>query len=1298
MLIYSGTNAFSMHRLKKILQHIRLSVPHTQSLNAHYCYFITAQNDLSTEQQQRLQGLLDVSLNDLLDIKHPFHNKLLVTPRLGTISPWSSKATDIAHVCGLHQINRIERGIIYHIEMDGAIQSSVDMIIQNLHDPMTESVLWELTQATRLFEHEPPQKDHFVPLLEKGYEALSQANHTLGLALAADEMEYLVDHFIKLKRDPTHTELMMFAQANSEHCRHKIFNADWVIDDKMQSHSLFSMIKHTYNTHPDGVLMAYKDNGAILTGSKAKRFFANPQDNTYQYHDEDIHIVIKVETHNHPTAISPEPGAATGSGGEIRDEGATGQGAKPKAGLCGFSVSNLRIPDFVQPWEIESGKPWHIASALNIMLEAPIGAAAFNNEFGRPNLCGYFRSYEMIEEMNNQKVIRGYHKPIMIAGGVANIRPAHIHKQSVPAGAKLLVIGGPAMRIGIGGGATSSMNAGSNSAELDFASVQRSNPEMQRRCQELLNSCCAMGEHNPVLFIHDVGAGGLSNALPELIHDNHRGGCLELRDIPNDEPSMSPMEIWCNEAQERYVLAILEKDLPCFDAIAQRERCPYAVLGEITEEQWLTVNDRHFQQKPVDMPMPLLFGNLPKMQRKAKHLSKTYSKLDTHLIDIRQAIQRVLQLPVVADKSFLITIGDRTITGFVARDQMVGPWQVPVADCAVTANSFEGYQGEAIAMGERAPIALIHQAASARMAVGEAITNIAAAAITDITHIKLSANWMAATGFPGEDAGLYDAVQAIGMELCPALGISIPVGKDSLSMQTRWQENDEIKIAAAPMSLVISAFAPVHNIRKTLTPQLILDQGDTDLILIDLGKGCHALGGSALAQVYCQIGDVPPDVDNPQALKYFFQAIQELNQHGLLLAYHDRSDGGMVATFCEMAFASHCGINIHLNPLCLDPISYLFNEELGALIQVRKDQTERVMEILKTFQLEKFCNMVGQPDLHDQIKIFQNGQLIFSESRIHLHRLWSQTSYKMQMLRDNPQCAQQAYDALLDKNDPGLNVKLTFDPNENISAPFLNLKLKPKVAILREQGVNGQMEMAAAFDRAGFSAIDVHMTDIIEGRISLKEFTGLAACGGFSYGDVLGAGQGWAKSILFNSRARDEFTEFFNRQDSFSIGICNGCQMFSNLKELIPGSALWPRFFKNQSEQFEARFALVEIQKSPSIFFQNMAGSTLPVAVAHGEGLAAFENSSGAINAIDAGVVTLRFVDHYGKHSEQYPFNPNGSPSGITGLTTTDGRVTILMPHPERVFRTVQNSWHPSDWHEDGPWLRMFRNARVWVR
>ncbi|NNG12808.1 MAG: phosphoribosylformylglycinamidine synthase, partial [Halobacteria archaeon] len=1218
----------------------------------------------------------------------------------GTISPWSSKATDIVHNCGLLNVLRVERGIVYTLELQhGAALTDADYaaIMPLLHDRMTEAVLFDINDTDGLFRHAEPAPFETIDVLGGGRVALEAANADLGLALSADEIDYLAENFTTLERNPVDIELMMFAQANSEHCRHKIFNASWIIDAKPQDNSLFNMIRESYRASPDDILSAYSDNAAVTKGFTVQRFFPDPESHEYLPHTEAGHLVMKVETHNHPTAISPFPGAATGSGGEIRDEGATGRGAKPKAGLCGFSVSNLRIPGAEQPWETDHGRPPRIVSALDIMIEGPLGAAAFNNEFGRPNLCGYFRTFEEYVPGPQGSELRGYHKPIMLAGGCGMIREEHVNKGSIPAGTPIVVLGGPAMLIGLGGGAASSMASGASAEDLDFASVQRGNPEMERRAQEVIDACWMLGTDSPILSIHDVGAGGLSNAVPELINDSGRGGRFELRAIPNDDPGMSPMQVWCNESQERYVLAIDAERIAEFQALCERERCPYALLGEATEDTQLVLGDGYFDNTPIDLPMGLLLGKPPKMLRDVRRHPFGKPEFSTAGLDLAEAAYRVLRLPSVASKTFLITIGDRSVTGMVTRDQMVGPWQMPVADVAVTVSDYEGYTGEAMAMGERTPVALVDGPASGRMAVGEAITNIAASHIGDLGKVCLSANWMAAAGHPGEDALLYDTVKAVGQNLCPALGIAIPVGKDSLSMKSVWIEAGQQRAVTSPLSLIISAFAPVLDVRRTLTPQLRTDEGDTDLVLVDLGKGANRLAGSALAQVYKQVGHHTPDLDDPQALKAFFAVIQEMNAAGLLLAYHDRSDGGLFACLCEMAFAGACGVSVQLDVLADDPVAALFSEELGAVIQVRHTDTDALIEALHEAGLGQYSHVIGTLNDSNQVMFTHDRLSVFSDTRVNLQRTWSETTYRMQSLRDNSECALEEFDGLLDTQDLGIQCRTTFDIDEDVAAPYIAHGLRPQIAILREQGINGQVEMGAAFHRAGFKAIDVHMSDLMTGRFSLEEFTGLVACGGFSYGDVLGAGQGWAKSVLFNPRLNDMFAAYFERADSFALGVCNGCQMLSGLKTLIPGAEAWPRFVRNRSEQFEARFAQLEILDSASLFLADMTGSVLPIAVAHGEGRAEFADPADVQQVLDAGLVAARYVDGHGQVAERYPANPNGSPLGITGLTTTDGRVTIMMPHPERVFRTVQNSWHPDDWGEDAPWMRMFRNARVWV-
>lgn len=1291
MEILRGSPALSAFRIARLLALFAEKQLPVTDIYAEYMHFAELSAPLSESEQGKLRSLLKYGPS--LAEHEPFGKLILVTPRPGTISPWSSKATDIAHNCGLSQVERIERGIAYYVQADSLSQAQWLDVAALLHDRMMESVFGSFEQAEALFVHHQPAPMKVIDISRHGRTALEKANVEMGLALADDEIDYLLNAFTELKRNPTDVELYMFAQANSEHCRHKIFNADWIIDGEKQPKSLFKMIKNTFETTPDYVLSAYKDNAAVMEGSSVGRFFPESDSRTYRYHQEDAHILMKVETHNHPTAISPWPGAATGSGGEIRDEGATGRGAKPKAGLVGFSVSNLRIPGFEQPWEEDFGKPERIVTALDIMLEGPLGGAAFNNEFGRPALLGYFRTYEEKVNSHNGEELRGYHKPIMLAGGIGNIRADHVQKGEIPVGAKLIVLGGPSMNIGLGGGAASSMASGQSDADLDFASVQRDNPEMERRCQEVIDNCWQLGENNPILFIHDVGAGGLSNAMPELVSDGGRGGCFELRKILNDEPGMSPLEVWCNESQERYVLAVAPEQMALFTAICERERAPFAVIGEATEQRELVLKDAHFNNQPIDMPLDVLLGKTPKMLRDVNTLKAQPGALDRTSIHLNEAVKRVLHLPAVAEKTFLITIGDRTVTGMVARDQMVGPWQIPVADCAVTTASLDSYYGEAMSIGERTPVALLDFAASARMAVGEALTNIASAYVQDLKRVKLSANWMAAAGHPGEDAGLYEAVKAVGEELCPALGLTIPVGKDSMSMKTRWQDNGEEREMTSPLSLIISAFGRVEDVRLTVTPELKTEV-DSALMLIDLGQGHNALGGSALAQVYRQLGNKAPDVRDPKLLSGFFAAIQRLLSEQKLLAYHDRSDGGLFVTLAEMAFAGHCGINVDISEFDEDILAALFNEELGAVIQIKQQDKQYVENCFAEAGLGECLHYLGTVTQEDALVINSRDTVVYQESRSTLREWWAETTWQMQRLRDNEACADEEHKAKLDSQDPGLNTQLTFDIAEDIAAPYILSGVRPKVAVLREQGVNSHVEMAAAFDRAGFDAVDVHMSDLLAGHLSLAGFQTLVACGGFSYGDVLGAGEGWAKSILFNNQVRDEFAAFFARQDTLSLGVCNGCQMMSNLYELIPGAELWPRFVRNRSERFEARFSLVEVAKSPSLLLQDMVGSRMPIAVSHGEGLVEARNPAHIQQLENHSLVALRFVNNYGQVTEQYPANPNGSVNGITSVTSMDGRATIMMPHPERVFRTVSHSWHPENWGEDGPWMRIFRNAR----
>ncbi|MBR9910372.1 MAG: phosphoribosylformylglycinamidine synthase [Gammaproteobacteria bacterium] len=1290
MLTLRGAPALSEFGSEKLLRTLQNVDPTVTAVYAEYVHFAELDGKLTRAEQVLLKQLL--VYGPKAKAKKASGELFLVVPRPGTISPWSSKATDIARNAGLQKVQRLERGVAYYVQGGTGVNSGAgrQRLAAQLHDRMIEAVYSELEAAAQLFRHEQPRPQTDVDILAGGRDALVAANTSLGLALAEDEIDYLLESFQELGRNPVDVELMMFAQANSEHCRHKIFNASWTLDGEEQPHSLFGMIKNTYEQGGDNVLSAYADNASVIAGSKAGRFYPDPVTRSYGYQQEDIHILMKVETHNHPTAIAPFPGAGTGAGGEIRDEGAVGRGSKPKVGLTGFTVSNLQIPDYIQPWEQDYGKPERIVTPLDIMIEGPIGGAAFNNEFGRPNICGYFRSFEM--DFDGER--RGYHKPIMLAGGYGNIKAEHVAQHEFAPGAKLVALGGPAMLIGLGGGAASSMTSGTSSEDLDFASVQRQNPEIERRCQEVIDQCWQMGEQNPIAFIHDVGAGGFSNAFPELAKDGGCGAYFELRNINNDEPGMSPLEIWCNEAQERYVMAIQPQDLPRFEAICQRERCPYAVVGDATSDKQIVLNDTHFDTRPVDLPMSVLFGKPPKMHRTGDKREYQTQPFITTGLSLYDAAERVIRHPAVASKSFLITIGDRSVTGQVVRDQFVGPWQVPVADCAVTTQAYDTYAGEAMSLGERTPLALLDAPASGRMAIGEAITNIAATRIGALSDVKLSANWMCAAGHPGEDEKLYRTVEAVGMELCPELGITIPVGKDSMSMRTAWQDDGEDKAVTTPLSLVITAFAPVLDVRKTVTPQLRTDKGSTDLLLVDLGQGRNRLGGSILAQVYQQMGNEPADLENAGALKGFFNAMQACLQADEILAYHDRSDGGLFTTVAEMAFAGHCGVDINIDGLGDDALAVLFNEELGAVIQTSRANTAAVTERFAAEGIPVFP--LGWLNSHDTLRVEANGNVIFEESRGELQRFWSETSYRIAALRDNEACAKAEFEQITRVN-PGLSVQLSFDPNEDVAAPYIKTGVRPKLAVLREQGVNGHVEMAAAFDRAGFEAVDVHMSDILQGRTGLDQFKGLVACGGFSYGDVLGAGEGWAKTILFNSQARDEFTAFFHRDDTFSLGVCNGCQMMSNLKSLVPGAEHWPHFVRNTSEQFEARFSLVGIEESPSVLFSGMAGTVMPVAVAHGEGRAEFASDEALDSCHRSGLTSMRYLDNHGKYTIDYPANPNGSPRGITSVTSTDGRATIMMPHPERVFRAVNNSWHPDEWQEDSGWMRMFRNARVFV-
>ncbi|WP_107858017.1 phosphoribosylformylglycinamidine synthase [Neisseria subflava] len=1286
-----GVTALSDFRVEKLFQKAAaLGLPEVK-LSSEFWYFVGSEKTLDAATVEKLQALLAAqSVEQTPKAREGLH-LFLVTPRLGTISPWASKATNIAENCGLEGIERIERGMAVWLEgalTDGQKQQWAAL----LHDRMTESVLTDIDAAAQLFHHIQSETFSSVDVLGGGKEALVKANTEMGLALSADEIDYLVENYQALNRNPSDVELMMFAQANSEHCRHKIFNADFILNGEKQPKSLFGMIRDTHNAHPEGTVVAYKDNSSVIEGAKIERFYPNAAENQgYRFHEEDTHIIMKVETHNHPTAIAPFAGAATGAGGEIRDEGATGKGSRPKAGLTGFTVSNLNIPGLEQPWEQAYGKPGHIASPLDIMIEGPIGGAAFNNEFGRPNLLGYFRTFE--EKFDGQ--VRGYHKPIMIAGGLGSIQAQQTHKDEIPEGALLIQLGGPGMLIGLGGGAASSMNTGTNDASLDFNSVQRGNPEIERRAQEVIDRCWQLGDKNPIISIHDVGAGGLSNAFPELVNDAGRGAVFKLREVPLEEHGLNPLQIWCNESQERYVLSILEKDLETFRAICERERCPFAVVGTATDDGHLKVRDDLFSNNPVDLPLNVLLGKPPKTTRTDKTVTPSEKPFNAGDIDITEAAYRVLRLPTVAAKNFLITIGDRSVGGMTHRDQMVGKYQTPVADCAVTMMGFNTYRGEAMSMGEKPTVALFDAPASGRMCVGEAITNIAAVNIGDIGNIKLSANWMAACGNEGEDEKLYRTVEAVS-KACQALDLSIPVGKDSLSMKTVWQDGEEKKSVVSPLSLIISAFAPVKDVRKTVTPEL-KNVEDSVLLFIDLGFGKARMGGSAFGQVYNNMSGEAPDLDDTGRLKGFYNVIQQLVAEDKLLAYHDRSDGGLFATLVEMAFAARCGLNVDLTSLVANQadvneasIRALFNEELGAVIQIAKQDVAAVEALFKEADLA--LHTVATIGSDERIVIRNQTGIVLGQNRADLQRAWQETSHAIQRLRDNPACADNEF-ALIDDNErSALFADVKFDVNEDIAAPFINSGAKPKIAILREQGVNGQIEMAAAFTRAGFDAYDVHMSDLMAGRVHLADFKMLAACGGFSYGDVLGAGEGWAKSILFHPALRDQFAAFFADPNTLTLGVCNGCQMVSNLAEIIPGTAGWPKFKRNLSEQFEARLSMVHVPKSASLILNEMQGSSLPVVVSHGEGRADFALHGGNISA-DLGIA-LQYVDGQNQVTQTYPLNPNGSPQGIAGVTNADGRVTIMMPHPERVYRAAQMSWKPEDWTELSGWYRLFAGAR----
>lgn len=1343
---FPGSLVLSPFRRERLLkQFAELDLP-VADIQGRYEHFAWLASDLDPAELEKLGTLLDYGVPVVPGKEDRHALTLRVIPRLGTVSPWASKATDIAHNCGLAKVKRIERGICYTIKPKRGLlgaqtidAAQLEKIAACLHDRMTETVVDERFDGAALFASLPGKAMQIIDVMGSGVRALEEANRNLGLALSDDEIEYLDQSFRQLGRNPTDVELMMFAQANSEHCRHKIFNASWVIDGVQQPNTLFGMIRETHAAQPEGTIVAYSDNAAIMAGGPTRIFHAGAPDASseqggavYAGHDVVMHTLMKVETHNHPTAIAPFPGAATGAGGEIRDEGATGRGSKPKAGLTGFTVSNLNFPDAVEPWESDShGLPDRIASPLEIMIDGPLGGAAFNNEFGRPNLLGYFRSYEQTAAGTRW----GYHKPIMIAGGLGSIDQRLTHKDPIPPGALLVQLGGPGMRIGMGGGAASSMSVGANSAELDFDSVQRGNPEIERRAQEVIDRCWQQGEQNPIIAIHDVGAGGLSNAFPELVNDAGRGAIFELTQVHLEESGMSAAEIWSNEAQERYVLAILPQDLDRFAAIADRERCPYAVVGVATEERQLRVtlgeglpgveqaptDQPPHDPRPVDVPIDVILGKPPRMTRDVKRVQLEHAPVDVVGISLDDAIERVLRHPTVANKTFLITIGDRTVGGLTSRDQMVGPWQVPVADVAVTLADYEGVRGEAMAMGERTPLAVIDGPASGRMAIAEALTNLVAADVRSLKDIKLSANWMAACGVDGQDAVLYDTVSAVS-QWCQALELSIPVGKDSLSMRTTWQNEEGDREVISPVSLIVTAFAPVGDVRLTLTPQLRTDAGDTTLILIDLGQGRHRLGGSVLAQAFNQTGNAVPDIDDAAMLVSFFKVIRELADKGHILAYHDRSDGGLLATVAEMAFAGRVGVSINIDMLTIDPhaadwgdykirpeqvavqrdelsLKALFAEEAGAVIQVPLAQRDVVMQTLREAGLSVHSHVIGSLNKSDEIQVYRDGKCIYAKPRVELAQHWSEVSRRIMALRDNPACAQAEFDVWANAEDPGFSPVVNFDPQEDVAAPFIATGKRPRVAILREQGCNSQVEMAWAFDKAGFEAVDVHMTDLLLGRVTLDSMQGLVAVGGFSYGDVLGAGEGWARTIRFNPRLSDQFSTYFQRADTFALGVCNGCQMMATLADMIPGASHWPRFTRNLSEKYEARLSMVEIADSPSLFLAGMAGTRVPIAVAHGEGFADFQLQGDQSRVTSA----LHYVDNQGKRTEVYPYNPNGSPDGLAGVTTADGRFTVMMPHPERVTRNVMMSWHPERWGDRdsggdaSPWLRMFRNARVWL-
>ena len=1295
IILIRGKNFSSEFRLNSILKKLRSRSENIDSVICSEIFFVLLKKDLISIKKNELESLNSI-LNSSLDQDYPKNNSFVIVPRQGTQTPWSSKAQDIFKNCRINFVERVERGFLYSISSKLLLTSDqLRNLGEILADRMTQSVIFQPEEANSIFSKVDPSTYDSVPLMKDGKSSLNEANENLGLALSDFEIDYLFSEYSKQSLDPTDVELMMFSQANSEHCRHKIFNSRWKINGEVQPLSLFEMIKNTHKVNKKGVLSAYKDNAAVLEGFEVDRFYPDTKTNIYKTHKEANHIVTKVETHNHPTAISPFSGASTGSGGEIRDEGSTGRGAKPKAGLCGFSVSNLRIPDMKESWEIDQSSPNRIATPLEIMIEAPLGAAAFNNEFGRPNTLGYFRSFEMQDESSENSQIYGYHKPIMLAGGLGNIKNSHIHKAKVPIGSKLIVLGGPSMLIGLGGGSASSLSSGSGDEDLDFASVQRENPEMERRCQEVLDRCWQMGLSNPILFIHDVGAGGLSNAVPELLKDIGHGGKVYLRKIPSAEPGMSPLEIWCNESQERYVIAVSEKDLKQFVLFCERERCPFSVIGEVTETNELEVYDQDFKNSPVKLPLDLLFGKFPQLERAFNTVPKAYKDINLNHLDIESLLPKILRHPTVASKNFLITIGDRSVTGLICRDQLVGPWQVPVSDNAISLSSFNELKGEAMSIGEKSPCSILDASSAAKMAVAESVTNILSAGVRRISDIKLSANWMGSPGRLNGDQDLYQAVNAVGMELCPAWKMTIPVGKDSLSMATDWVDDEgRASSVIAPLSLVISAFSPIKDVNIAVTPQLV-SEDSTELIFIDLAKNNTRMGGSITSQIENILSGIPPNVECIKEMPQFVECFYKLLSKKKILACHDRSDGGLLVSLLEMAFAGRLGVDLEITSICNskeDFIHKLFNEELGIIIQIRREDLNEVLNTFSICGLKNYIHHLGTLNSQKKLRILENKKVKHEWELSTLLKSWSLVSYKIQSLRDNPSTAEKEYLYDVNTHRLGLNTNVDFE----VPKKMKRRQKKPRIAILRDQGVNGQVEMAAAFDSVGFKCIDLHMTDLINRKRNLNEFRGLVACGGFSYGDVLGGGGGWAKSILFNRNLKKDFEEFFSREDIFALGVCNGCQMIANLSDLIIGSEGWPRFEKNISEKFESRYILTKIKESSSIFFRGMEDSVIAIPVAHGEGRISSTNEH-AKNLIGRNLVPLVYVDDNGIETESYPQNPNGSSQGIAGVTNKSGNVTILMPHPERAFLMAQNSWQTEDKNRYGPWINFFSNARDFI-